>query len=111
MKSPLTAITAIKRLLAKANICPEQIAAWECNEAFAVIDVLFETHFPKQVKDYNIFGGALAYGHPYRASGGMILLHLLKALQNRNGKYGICSIAAAGGVGTALLVQRMNDAR
>ena len=41
----------------------------------------------------------------------MILLHLLKALQNRNGKYGICSIAAAGGVGTALLVQRMNDAR
>lgn len=111
MKSPLTAITAIERLLAKADICPEQIAAWECNEAFAVIDVLFERHFPKQVKDYNIFGGALAYGHPYGASGGMILLHLLKALQNRNGKYGICSIAAAGGVGTALLVQRMNDAR
>lgn len=106
MKSPVTAITAIEKLLAKTNLKAEQIAAWECNEAFSAIDVLFERRFPDQVQNYNVFGGALAYGHPYGASGGMILLHLLKAMQSKKGEYGICSVAAAGGVGTALLLQR-----
>ena len=50
MKSPLTAITAIERLLAKADLRPEQIAAWECNEAFAAIDVLFENIFQSRLK-------------------------------------------------------------
>ncbi|EGT5234949.1 acetyl-CoA C-acyltransferase, partial [Clostridioides difficile] len=53
------------------------------------------------------FGGALAYGHPYGASGAIITLHLLKALEKTKGRYGICSIAAAGGLGSALLLERV----
>ena len=52
------------------------------------------------------------YGHPYGASGGIIMLHALKALEkedtNINHSYAVCSIAAAGGVGTAALVRRGN---
>ena len=82
------------------------IDIFECNEAFAVIDELFARRFPGCVDRYNILGGALAYGHPYGASGGIITLHALKALEKVDGTYAICSIAAAGGLGTAILLKR-----
>ena len=83
------------------------VSAVEFNEAFAVIDVLFQRKYPELIDRYNIFGGALAYGHPYGASGAIIALHLLKALEKTKGRYGICSIAAAGGLGSALLLERV----
>ena len=46
-------------------------------------------------------------GHPYGASGGIITLHLLEALKQKGGRYGAASVAAAGGVGTALLLERV----
>ena len=48
---------------------PGEIDIYECNEAFAVIDELFARKYPDEIEKYNIFGGALAYGHPYGASG------------------------------------------
>lgn len=105
-RSPMTAIYAVEKLLTRNNLDYTDIDIYECNEAFAVIDVLFERKFPKVCNRYNIFGGALAYGHPYGASGGIITLHALKALEYSNGKYAVCSIAAAGGIGTAILLKR-----
>lgn len=113
-KSPESILPAIDKLLARNHLVPEQITAWEYNEAFAVIDYLMEEHFGRDCGRYNIFGGALAYGHPYGASGGIITLHLLEALkklevpecmQGSNIKYGIAAVAAAGGVGTAMLIK------
>lgn len=104
--SPKSAVLAVEALLQKAGFRHGEIAAYELNEAFAVIDVLFARAFPGHENGYNVFGGALAYGHPYGASGAIILLHLLKSLQKSGGRYGIASVAAAGGVGTALLIER-----
>ncbi|MCC0634958.1 MULTISPECIES: thiolase family protein [unclassified Clostridioides] len=105
--SPTSAIKAMERLLDIEKLNYMDISAIEFNEAFAVIDVLFQRKYPELIDRYNIFGGALAYGHPYGASGAIIALHLLKALEKTNGKYGICSIAAAGGLGSALLIERV----
>lgn len=105
LESPVTAVAAIGKLLQKNGLAPEDIDIFECNEAFAVIDVLFARRFPECVERYNIFGGALAYGHPFGASGGIITLHAIEALKLVKGRYGVCSIAAAGGVGTAILIQ------
>lgn len=109
--SPRTAITALQKLLQRYQLTGSDIDDFELNEAFAVIDVLFERSFPQSVEKYNIFGGALAYGHPYGASGGIITLHLLEALQRVNGRYGCASVAAAGGVGTALLLERLEKTK
>ena len=57
----------------------------------------------------NILGGALAYGHPYGASGGILMIHLLKALEKNNGALGLLSIAGAGGMGQAILVRRFDS--
>lgn len=105
--SPRTAVTVLEKLLTRYHLREEDIADFELNEAFAVIDVLFARTFAKSLERYNIFGGALAYGHPYGASGGIITLHLLEALRQRGGRFGAASVAAAGGVGTALLIERV----
>lgn len=106
-ESPVTAVQAIDRLLTRCRLTAQDIDVFECNEAFAVIDVLFARAYPDKTDSYNIFGGALAYGHPYGASGGIIALHALNALRKTGGTLAVCSIAAAGGIGTALLLKKV----
>lgn len=105
--SPRTAVAALEKLLVKKNLTETDIDGFELNEAFAVIDVMFARSFSNSLDKYNVFGGALAYGHPYGASGAIITLHLLESLKQRNGRLGCASVAAAGGVGTALLLERV----
>ncbi len=106
-QSPKSCIAAIEKLLKKNDMLPGEIDIYECNEAFAVIDELFARKYPDEIEKYNIFGGALAYGHPYGASGGIIMLHALKALEEKSGKYAVCAVAAAGGVGSAILIENV----
>ena len=104
MESPRGAMNTGDFLLQKNNLRWEQLQAIELNEAFAVIDVLFERAHPTLIDRYNRLGGALAYGHPYGASGAILLLHLIKAL-GPNGGLGLLSIAGAGGMGQAILIR------
>lgn len=105
--SPKGALKACSLLLEKENLSYEDISAFEFNEAFAAIDVMFQRKNPSLIDRYNIFGGALAYGHPYGASGSIIMLHLLKALEKTKGRYGVTSIAASGGISMAILIERI----
>lgn len=105
--SPRTAITTLEKLLARNGLTEENIDGFELNEAFAVIDVMFARTFKNSLDKYNVFGGALAYGHPYGASGCIITLHLMESLKRSGGRLGCASVAAAGGVGTALLIERV----
>ncbi|MDO4178458.1 MAG: thiolase family protein [Phascolarctobacterium sp.] len=111
--SPASTVPVVEKLLDRNNLSVSDITAWEFNEAFAVIDILATRELGIPEQRYNIFGGAIAYGHPYGASGGIITLHLLKALEllepAQKEAYGICSIAAAGGIGTAMLVRKVED--
>ena len=103
--SPEGAIETGARLLQRCNLQPEEIDVFEYNEAFAVISALFARKFPALTERYCPWGGALAYGHPYGASGAILLLHLWQELKQLHGKLGLLSIAGAGGLGTALLVK------
>lgn len=105
LTSPASAIKATDKLLDSLNLNYADISAFEFNEAFGVIDVIFQRRNPHLIDRYNILGGALAYGHPYGASGAIIMLHLLKSLEKVDGKYGISAIAAAGGVASAILIK------
>ncbi|MBQ4422595.1 MAG: thiolase family protein [Schwartzia sp.] len=104
-ESPRGAMRTAETLLARCKLFFTDLAAIEFNEAFAVIDVLFERKYPDLVPRYNVFGGALAYGHPYGASGAILLVHLLAALRAAGGGFGLLSIAGAGGMGEALLLE------
>ena len=104
LESPRGAQVIADKLLARNNLAYENLAAIEFNEAFAVIDVLFERAHPNCIDRFNRLGGALAYGHPYGASGAILLIHLLAALKNG---LGLISIAGAGGTGEAILIEAL----
>ena len=106
-ESPRGAMRTADTLLSKLGLGYEDLSAIEFNEAFAVIDVLFFLIHPSLRGIYNTFGGALAYGHPYGASGAILMLHLLKALSYAGGGKGILSIAGAGGMGEAIGVEML----
>ncbi len=108
-ESPRGAMNTADVLLRRQGLDYKDLQAIEFNEAFAVIDVLFAREHPACLDRYNRFGGALAYGHPYGASGGILLVHLLKSLEAAGGGRGILSIAGAGGMGEAILVELMTD--
>ncbi len=104
-ESPRGAMAVADVLLRRHGLSYGDLQGIEFNEAFAVIDVLFARAHPECSGRYNRFGGALAYGHPYGASGGILLAHLLKSLQAAGGGRGLLAIAGAGGMGEAILVE------
>jgi acetyl-CoA C-acetyltransferase len=106
LHSPESSIIVTDKLLKSRKMEYSDISAFEFNEAFAVIDVMFQRKNPRLIDRYNILGGALAYGHPYGASGAIIMLHLLKSLEYVDGEYGLTAIAAAGGIGSSILIKR-----
>ncbi|WP_251860144.1 thiolase family protein [Clostridium sp. Marseille-Q2269] len=103
--SPLGATLSIEKLLNKYNLNIDDIDLVEINEAFSLKIALFLKNFNYPREKINIYGGALAYGHPYAASGAIIMLHLLEGLKNEGGKLGIASMGVAGGLGVATLVE------
>jgi len=104
-ESPRGAMRTADLLLQDYGLAYEDLAAIEFNEAFGAIDVLFERAHGNLLDRYNRLGGALAYGHPYGASGAILLVHLLKSLEIAGGGKGLLSIAGAGGMGQAILLE------
>jgi len=104
--SPLGPVFAVKRLLEQKQLSISQIDSIEINEAFAVKVLAFLKSFQYDAEKINSLGGALAYGHPYGASGAIIVLHLLEALKKHNGRLGIATLGVAGGQGIAALIER-----
>lgn len=104
--SPLGPIEAVKKLLELKNIFINDIDSIEINEAFAVKIITFLREFNFSVDRINPLGGALAYGHPYGASGAIIMLHLIEGLKKCKGKKGIATLGIAGGLGIAALIER-----
>lgn len=101
--SPESLIKNIEKLLHKSQKDISQIDRIDYNQAFACIDNLYSRNFSLPS---NEFGGALAYGHPYGASGAIILLHLICALEKFNEHFGIAVIPAAGGISSGVLIER-----
>lgn len=103
---PLSPVSSIQKLVTNYNLQLNDINALEVNEAFAVKILACSRQLNFSLDKTNMLGGALAYGHPYGASGAIILLHLLKALEQVNGRFGIASIGAVGGLGISTLIER-----
>ncbi len=104
----LAPIAAIKTLLTRTGHKPGDIAVAEIMEAFAAqaMACAYETGLnPARV---NPGGGALARGHPIGASGAILMVQLWAQLRAREpGTLGLAAIASAGGLGTAVLIQRV----
>jgi acetyl-CoA C-acetyltransferase len=97
---------AIKNALARAKWDAKQVDLWEINEAFSVVSVANNRLLELDPAKVNVWGGAVALGHPIGASGARILVTLLHAMAARGARTGGASLCIGGGEGIALLVER-----
>jgi acetyl-CoA acyltransferase len=100
-------IPAAKRLLSKAGLRLQDIDAWEVNEAFASVVLAFQQTLALEPERVNIYGGAIALGHPVGASGGRLFANLLGALEEQSGRYGVQTMCESGGMANATLIERL----
>src|SRR3954454_23829535 len=101
-------IPAIQKLLAETGMKIEDIDIVEINEAFAAQIVPCMEELGITEEQLNPFGGAIALGHPFGMTGARIMTTLLNGLDALDGEYGIESMCVAGGMGQAMLVQRLS---
>ncbi len=80
---------------------------FEINEAFSVVALANIQEMGLDPERVNIYGGAVALGHPIGCSGARILVTLLSALKNNDGKVGCAGICNGGGGASSMVVERM----
>lgn len=103
--------TAMDRALAQAGLSLDDMDRIEFMEAFAVTLVKFLRERDADPARVNVGGGHLAKGHPMGASGVILLSSLLDALDACGGRYGMVVASGAQGVGSALVVERLEGGR
>jgi len=101
-------IPAIKALLERTGMSIDEIDIVEINEAFAAQIVPCKEELGIPDEKLNPFGGAIALGHPFGMTGARIMTTLINGLETTGGRYGIESMCVAGGMGQAMLVERLN---
>jgi acetyl-CoA C-acetyltransferase len=101
-------IPAIRALLEQTAMTMDDIDVVEINEAFAAQIVPCKDELGIDDDKLNPFGGAIALGHPFGMTGARIMTTLLNGLDALDGRYGIESMCVAGGMGQAMLVERLN---
>jgi acetyl-CoA C-acetyltransferase len=100
-------IPAIRALLRQAKMRVADVDVVEINEAFAAQIVPCKQELEIPDEKLNPFGGAIALGHPFGMTGARIMTTLLNGLRALDGTYGIESMCVAGGMGQAMLVERL----
>lgn len=98
-------VAAIQKTLQRVNWTVRDVDLWEINEAFAVVPMAVMHDLDIAHKKVNINGGACALGHPIGASGARIIVSLIHALQQTDGKKGIASLCIGGGEATAVALE------
>jgi acetyl-CoA C-acetyltransferase len=101
-------IPAIQKLLEAAGMTMSDVDVVEINEAFAAQIVPCKEELGIDDDKLNPFGGAIALGHPFGMTGARIMTTLLNDLETLDKTFGIESMCAAGGMGQAMLVERLS---
>jgi acetyl-CoA C-acetyltransferase len=101
-------VPAVQKLLARKDLTVADIDLVEFNEAFACQVLACCDELGVMEDQLNINGGALALGHPYGASGAILMVRLFSELVRRdNGRRGLATLGIGGGMGLATLVERV----
>ena len=102
---PITPAFAVKKLLQRHQLSPQDVDLYEINEAFAAVALANQKILGIDAGKLNVNGGAVALGHPIGASGARILLTLIMELKCRGGGLGVAAICSGAAQGDAVLVR------
>ena len=99
---------AIPKALRRANLALEAIDFFEINEAYAAVALANQKILGLDPAKVNVYGGAVALGHPLGASGARIICTLVSVLRQEKGKYGVATICNGGGGATAIVIENLD---
>lgn len=102
-----TPAKAIPKALKKANLKIEDVDYFEINEAFSVVALANLKELNISHDKVNIYGGAVALGHPIGNSGCRIVCTLTSILSQKNAKIGVAGICNGGGGASAIVIERL----
>lgn len=100
-------VEASRKALKKAGLTLGDLDLIEVNEAFAAQYLGCEKELGLNREITNVNGSGISLGHPVGASGCRLVVTLLYELARRGGRYGLATLCAGGGMGTALVVERL----
>ena len=100
-------VPAVRKALKRAGLKIEQIDLWELNEAFASQSIACIRDLRLDPATVNIYGGAIALGHPLGSSGARMMTTLVHALRRRKARYGVATMCIGVGQGIAVVVERV----
>ena len=98
-------ISATREALKKAGLNIEDIDLFEINEAFASQCIACQRELNIPLEKLNVNGGGISLGHPVGATGVRIIISLMYELRRRGRKYGVATLCAGGGMGTAVVIE------
>src|SRR6266404_2259520 len=101
-------IPATQKALAIAGLKVEDIDAFEINEAFAAVPLVWAREIKPSMDRLNIQGGAIAHGHPLGGTGAVLMTKLVNILERTGGRYGLQSMCIGFGMATATIIERVN---
>jgi acetyl-CoA C-acetyltransferase len=102
-----TPTKAAPKALKAAGLTLNDVDYFEVNEAFAVVTLAFNKLLEVDPDKVNIFGGAVALGHPLGASGARIVTTLNNVLHQQNGRIGVAAICNGGGGASSIVLERV----
>ena len=100
-------VPAIRGVLKNAEMTIEDIDRFEINEAFASQYLACERELNLDREKVNIYGNGIALGHPVGATGARLLTTLLYGMINDDLNLGVYSLCAGGGMGFAVILERI----
>ena len=100
-------IPATEKALAKAGLKIADIDLYEVNEAFAPVPLAWLDAIGADPARLNVNGGAIALGHPLGGSGAKLMTTLVRALHDRDGRYGLQTMCEAGGMANVTIIERL----
>lgn len=98
---------ATDRALRRAGMNIGDIDMYEVNEAFAPIPMAWLKHAAADPDRLNIYGGAIALGHPLGASGTKLMTTMLHALRRTGERYGLQTMCEGGGMANVTIIERL----
>jgi len=102
-------VPSVRQALDRARLGLKDIDLFELNEAFAAQSIAVARDLDIPSDTINVNGGAIALGHPIGASGARILVTLVHEMHKRGAQRGVASLCIGGGMGEALVVQRVQE--
>jgi acetyl-CoA C-acetyltransferase len=98
-------VYAIPKALARAGVDLQDVALFEINEAFASMCVATTRMLGIPHEITNVSGSGCSLGHPVAATGARMIVTLVHELRRRGGGWGVASMCAGGGMGSATVIE------